>query len=367
MENTSALHIRSIRLPYGVAAEDWWIVNGVLSREPVANATLLPGAFVMAGMVDAHTHLSMGFGRFDLPEASDALITANLNDKVAQGVLAVRDTGLLPGASLRAAATHPVRTTACGNLHAPAGRCYEGIYKAVEADELVAAGLREVAAGQRWVKVMADFPGPDFDYLSPIDNYPIAVIQALCEAVHAKGARVAAHVTGRLCDALVAAGVDSIEHGNHLTEDGLRDMARRGAAWAPTLSTVVAATDMMAAHGVPFIASWHAGLAKARELLPLAQRLGVTVLAGSDEQPAAFAREVALLHEYGLSPEEALAAASDSARAYLGFPSFEEGAPADIVLFDRDPRVDLNELAQPRAVVARGKVLLSRERVDLAG
>lgn len=363
MNRATALHLRAVRLPFGATPEDWWIVDGVLSRQPVANATPLPGAYVMAGMVDAHTHLSMGFGRFDFPDGGDAVIAANLSDKAAQGVLAVRDTGLLPGASVLAAATHPVRVTACGNMHAPAGRFHDGIYTPVEAGELVAAGLREAAQGQHWIKIVADFPGPDFNFYEPIVNYPVEVIRALCEAVHAQGARVAAHATGPLCDALVDAGVDSIEHGNQLTPAGLREMARRGAAWTPTLSTIVSATEMMASHNAPFVPAWRAGLAKVKEMLPAAQRLGVAILAGSDEQPASFAREVALLHEFGLSPEAALAAASDNARTFLRFPAFEAGAPADVVLFDRDPRLDLSALAKPAAVVSGGEVLHKREAV----
>jgi Amidohydrolase family len=269
----TSFHLRAIRLPDGNREKDWWIANGRLQQQPVAGATELDGCYVMSGMVDAHTHLSMGFGRFDAAEGSAAVIRANLDDKVRQGVLAVRDVGVLPGAPVRGAIHPQVRVIACGNLNAPAGRFHDGIYRPVEPRELRAALLAEVAAGQRWVKIVADFPGPDFNFFDPIVNYPLEVVQDAVNAVHAAGGRVAAHVSGPIADDLVRAGVDSIEHGTMLTHGGIEEMARRGTAWVPTLSTVVGATDMMTAHGAPFIPVWRVGLAKLKAPLPLAENL----------------------------------------------------------------------------------------------
>ena len=49
--------------------------------------------------------------------------------------------------------------------------------------------------------------------------------------------------------------------------------------------------------------------------------------------------------------------ASWSARSWLGLPCIEEGAPADVVVYDADPRADLDTLARPRHVVLRGEVV----------
>ena len=86
-----AFHIHAIRLPDGDRAEDWWIGNGHWSQTPLAGAMTLPGRYALSGMVDAHTHLSMDMGIFGLPETSEAVIEANLQDKLRQGVTAVRD------------------------------------------------------------------------------------------------------------------------------------------------------------------------------------------------------------------------------------------------------------------------------------
>jgi len=45
---------------------------------------------------------------------------------------------------------------------------------------------------------------------------------------------------------------------------------------------------------------------------------------------------------------------------FLGLSGFAEGAPADAVIYDADPRRDLSQLAVPRAVMLRGQVRYRR-------
>jgi imidazolonepropionase-like amidohydrolase len=52
-----------------------------------------------------------------------------------------------------------------------------------------------------------------------------------------------------------------------------------------------------------------------------------------------------------------VAAASGRTRAWLGAEGLDEGASADLVVFDADPREDVAVLAAPRAVVLRGQVV----------
>ena len=59
----------------------------------------------------------------------------------------------------------------------------------------------------------------------------------------------------------------------------------------------------------------------------------------------------------GLPAEAALAAASWAARDWLGLPCLEEGAPADVVVYDADPRTDLSVLARPARMILRGRVV----------
>jgi len=271
-------------------------------------------------------------------------------------VLAVRDIGAVPGARLEAHGDRGPRVARAGRILAPPGRFHAGIYQPATPENLVAAGLAEVAAGATWVKVVADFPGPDGNWFNPIVNYPPEALRALVEAVHAAGARVAAHVSGPFVAEVVRAGVDSIEHGPLIDAELLEQLAHRGGAWTPTLWTVVGAIEPLAGSQLPIAGFVREVLARLHELIPLAAQLGVTVLAGSDEAPhGALMREVARLHEFGLSARAAITAASTTPRAYLGLPGFVAGAPADVVTFASDPRARLDALARPAAIVFGGR------------
>jgi imidazolonepropionase-like amidohydrolase len=70
-----------------------------------------------------------------------------------------------------------------------------------------------------------------------------------------------------------------------------------------------------------------------------------------------IADEVRALHEAGLPAEAAVAAASWAAREWLGLPGIAEGAPADLVVYETDPRTDLDTLQRPQRMVLRGVVI----------
>ena len=53
---------------------------------------------------------------------------------------------------------------------------------------------------------------------------------------------------------------------------------------------------------------------------------------------------------------DAVGAASWRARAWLGRQGLTEGAPADLVVYDEDPQVDVSVLEHPRFVVLGGRV-----------
>jgi len=88
----------------------------------------------------------------------------------------------------------------------------------------------------------------------------------------------------------------------------------------------------------------------------------VAIYAGTDAggvlPHGGIAGEVLELHDYGFSAEEALGAASWRARDWLGWnATLAEGAPADFVVFDRNPLADLSVLRTPARVVLRGRVV----------
>ena len=167
--------------------------------------------------------------------------------------------------------------------------------------------------------------------------------------MHAVGARVAVHSTLSEVAPLVRAGIDSIEHGPGLDDEALKLMARTGAAWTPTLCalfSLMGDASLSQSRRTTMQEAWD----RMRMLLPLAVKLGVPVLAGTDVV-GTIAREVGLLSKAGLAPHEALSAATTWPRRFLGEADI---ATADFVTYVNDPREDPAELARPSAVFIGG-------------
>jgi imidazolonepropionase-like amidohydrolase len=141
-------------------------------------------------------------------------------------------------------------------------------------------------------------------------------------------------------------------------------MAARGTAVVPTLVNVENFPGFAAAgeQKFPAYASTMRRLhAQAGAVVRAAFDAGVPVFAGTDAGGSVphglIAEEVRALHAAGLPAEVALAAASWAARSWLGLPCIEEGAPADLVVYDADPRADVDTLSRPQLMVLRGRVV----------
>jgi imidazolonepropionase-like amidohydrolase len=344
--------VRAVPLPEGGEPVTWWVADGRLSAAPVDGARDLPGGWLAPGLVDAHVHLTFeARDRLGLERGTPELVAAQLDLHRRAGVLAVRDAGSLPSVPLGALAEPGGRVAGCGPFLAPPGFFLAHLYAGTPPERAVQAARDHVRAGWPWVKLVADYPPPGGTPFDARPGYPFDLMAAIVDAVHAEGGRVAAHVMGQIVAEVVATGLDSVEHGNWATEDDVAEMARRGTAWTPTLTTVLGHVEPIAEHVPPA----RALLERQRRTLPLAAELGVTVLAGTDEEPhGSLADEVAALVRYGLPPQAAIAAASTGARAFLGLPGLEDGAPADLVTFAADPRADVAAVRSPAAVLADG-------------
>ena len=366
MSAASPYHLRATLLPEGDRAVDLWVADGRLTFTPQDDAEELApaGGYALAGLVDCHAHLTLDAGNTGLPLGSAELVETNRRGYLDAGVLLLRDIGAVSDATLGLPADDGLpRVQPAGRFLAPAGG-YFGVQRETDAAQMVDVARAQVAAGARWVKIIADWPragtGSPADLAAGEANYPVEAVRQAVEAVHRAGGRVAVHAIARVGIALgVAAGVDSIEHASALDDTLLDEMAARRIAWTPTAAIFMGWLRNAEAMGDADIARWLSEWAERfRGLLPRARVLGVPVLAGTDLlPPGGVAFEVAALHELGLSPTDALAAASTAARAYLSYPALDEGAPADLVLYPADPREHSELLLHPSLVMLGGTIV----------
>ena len=341
------LRIRGNALPDGEYV-DLYADGDRWTTEPVPNAELVAEGWLLPGLVDAHTH--PGAAEPGDPFDED-LLRADLRLQVDAGVTLIRSPGLAgePPSWFGEDPDVP-RAWHAGPWLAQHDTFFDGWGRRFEYAELPEMAAAQ-AARTGWVKIVIDW-GPE-DAVVPAD-----VLATVVKSVHAVGGRVAVHSQNGVGGAhAVAAGVDSVEHGMCMDQSLLPDMAERGIALTPTLSvllgTLSGLRDKPEGPRKEFFLN---GINAHPPLVAAAAEAGVTILAGTDSRPLGrIADEVRALADAGLRPHDALAAASWTARAYLGLPGLAVGAPADAVVYPSDPRSDLRVLEEPSAVILRGR------------
>lgn len=341
------LRVRGHALPSGeyvdlYADGDRWTTDPVPGAELVAEGWLLPG------LVDAHTH--PGAENPGDPLDHD-MLRADLRQHVAAGVTLVRSPGLAADPPEWFGQDPDVPRA----FHAGPWIVQPGLFFDNAGRPTDHAMMPEVAAAQAartgWAKIVTDW-GPEDPHV------PWDVLKATVDAVHEAGGRLAVHSQVRDGGAAaVAAGVDSLEHGMCLDPDLLDQMARQGTALTPTLAGFQRHLPDIRTKPEGPRKTWILnGIEALPYLAATAVEAGVTVLAGTDSRPhGRILDEIRALADTGMKAHDALGAGSWTARAYLGLPGLEEGAPADAVVYAEDPRADLDQLETPVAVVLRGR------------
>jgi imidazolonepropionase-like amidohydrolase len=361
---SEALHLAGVLLPEG-EHRDVWVRNGRFTFEPVPGAeTVSRGGWLLPGLVDAHCHVGIAKGGGHVEDHA-GLREQALTDRAA-GVLALRDCG--SPVDTRALDDEPdlPRIIRAGRHIAAPRRYIPGLGVEVDPgtpEELVEQVRIQARRGDGWVKLVGDWIDRGQGDLAPV--WPADALAAAMAAAHEEGARVTAHTFGTdALPGLIEAGIDCIEHGTGLTEELIGVMAARGTAVVPTLINVENFPGFAAAgeKKFPAYASTMRRLhANSGAVVRAAFEAGVPVFAGTDAgggiAHGRVADEVRALHAAGLPADEALAAGSWRARAWLGLPCIEEGAPADVVVYDADPRADLDTLQRPQRMILRGNVV----------
>jgi imidazolonepropionase-like amidohydrolase len=340
------------------------------------------GRTVLPGLINCHVHLTAD-GAPDLfaQAAGDTVPLATLRAAqsalitLQSGVTTVRDCGaaddvvvelakaisrgLVPGPRVQAAGRVITMTGGHGHF---IGREADG------PDEVRKATRAEIKAGAGVIKVMATggvlTPGvsPTQTALLPEE---LAVV---AQEAHNSGRRVTTHAIGRagIHNALIS-GIDSIEHGFYL-DDELLDLAvDQGTFLVPTILAVDGIVRNGLAQGIPgwVVDKAEREAAKQRESFAAAVSSGMRIAAGTDAGTpfnghGELARELALMVQHGLSPMQALVAATRSAAENLGMEheigTLEVGKLADLVLVDGDPVTDITATGRVVLVVKDGVV-----------
>jgi imidazolonepropionase-like amidohydrolase len=351
------LHVRGVVLPDD-EERDFWIVNGRVRTEPVPGAeTIVDGGYVLPGLVDAHCHIGIAADG-DLDVAAEQALTDRDT-----GALLVRDCGVpMDTRPLQERLDLP-RIIRAGRHIARPKRYIRDLGVDLDSPETLPDAVAEQAAyGDGWVKLVGDWIDRDLGDLAPL--WPDDVLAEAITVAHDAGARVTAHVFGSAAlPGLIGAGIDCIEHGSGLTEDTIAAMAERGTALVPTLINVETFPGIAAGAGrYPIYAARMLELHdRAAETVRAAVEAGVPVYAGTDAgggiDHGRLVDEVFALHKAGMTTEQALAAGSWGARSWLGWSALTEGAAADLVAYNTDPRTDLATLHTPKRIVLRGRVV----------
>ncbi|MEO8453584.1 MAG: amidohydrolase family protein [Sphingomicrobium sp.] len=353
---------------------------------------------VMPGMTDAHVHLTGSSGepwytgftkKRSVPYATTLGLTHAL-EMARGGFTSVRDLGgdtsaviavrdavaegrfpgpriLVSGAPLSIIGGHadeatglpPELAEAVNEAHLNPSVCTgpEECQKVVR--ELAAAGVDVI-------KIMATGGVLDPGARGLEQHFTDEEMRAIVDMAHKSGLKVAAHAHGaRGIDAAVRAGVDSIEHGTFVDEQGIKDMKARGTYYVATLmafSGVEKAlgkgllTPESEAKGRQTLGVWGHGL-------NMAYRAGVKIALGTDSAVAPHTqanKEVALMVEKGgMSPRDALIAATKGGPDLLGIAgetgTLGPGRAADLIAVEGDPLVDPTAVQRVDYVMVMGK------------
>lgn len=361
---------------------------GTLSAPADARRIDLPGATLTPGLIDLHSHVFLHpynetpWNDQVLKEPQDfrtVLATVHARRTLLAGFTALRDLGtegagyadasvkraieegLVPGPRLFVATRGIVASSSYGpgprgfrpDLELP-----QGAQPVSGVDEAVRAVREQASRGADWIKLYADYRvGPNGETMPTLS---LEEMKAIVETAHRIGRPVAAHAGSDAGVRMaVEAGVDTIEHGDAASDDTLRLMKRRGVAFEPTL----AATEAIGEYFEHYVPGGEPTprMRESERAFRAALRIGVIVGNGSDVGVFAHgdnAREPALMVRYGMTPAQALHAATDGAARILRqgdrFGRIAAGLRADLAAFEGDPSVAIDALRKPVFVMKDG-------------
>jgi imidazolonepropionase-like amidohydrolase len=350
-----------------------------------AVAVDLQGSYVMAGLFNMHTHFSLALPgaladsvRAMSPHELALYVAAGARQTLRCGVTTVRCVAesdhvefALRSAIAAGRAEGPRILSAGRALACTGGHGHESssTLECDGPDEFVRGTREQIKAGADLIKVMIS--GGIAGRNETMDTVPLTPdeLAAVIFTAHAWGRKVTAHAgPARIIQQALEQGLDCVEHGYQLTEAVARQMHDRGVALVPTLS-VTRCGDFFDSLDVP---AWmqersFSAAPEHEESYRLALAAGVRVMLGSDIPPfwetegtSATVRELEHMQAFGLSPHDALLAATRVPAAWLGIDehvgSVEAGKRADLIAMTEDPTATVSALRTLHWVMKDGDV-----------
>ncbi len=354
----------------------------------------LRSAFVLPGLIDSHVHLtgqSSPTGRLDEvteSNATQAMVGARYARRTLnagfttvadlgasnEAIFALRDAvrrGDVPGPRIIASGSAVSVHGGHGDING-----YREDVMHVLSPESVCSGVEDcmravrlqVRSGADIIKITATGGVLSNTAAGLAQQFSEDELAAIVASAHRMGRQVTAHAHGvDGINAFIKAGGDSIEHGTYLDDESMRLFKAHNAWLVPTLMAGDYVARMAASPENFFTPAQTAkALEAGPKMLDMARRAhagGVRIAFGTDTGVSAHgdnAQEFALLVRAGLTPLEAVQAATVGAAEHLKISNeagrLAPGMPADLIAVSGDPLSDVTELERVRFVMKGGQV-----------